>query len=357
MTERQHIGEILLLRESIDATQLAHVLRDQEERPGDRLVSMLIKRTQLDTDEGALALSEQTGYPAALERHLEARHADAHALIPTDVALRWVVLPLGVSREGTLVVCARDPSPMLAAALQHALDTPIKLSVTPAFLLERLIVATYGPLPADGTVQTIHKPTLADTGPVPVLEHELRPARTVSRVWRSRPESSELPAAAPLDPLEATLQEIDHAFSIAAVERLVIAYAAQRWRAALLVKTIDGVAMGHRGHGDRLGSVEAFMLPLSSPSLIQVAYDSQQLVTEAPESEVQERLASLLEDPSVMVAGPAMVRNDVEAVMVVGEPLVGSVRETITDLERLLDALGAAYERFSRADLTTNARG
>jgi hypothetical protein len=33
---------------------------------------------------------------------------------------------------------------------------------------------------------------------------------------------------------------------------------------------------------------------------------------------------------------------------VVGDAFQGNVRETVADLERLLDALGAAYERFSR---------
>ena len=94
MTERQRIGEILLLRESIDSTQLMQAIRDQAARPGDRLVSMLVKRTLLDPDEGALALSEQTGFPAALQRHLEARHEDARSLVPTPIAQRWVVLPI-----------------------------------------------------------------------------------------------------------------------------------------------------------------------------------------------------------------------------------------------------------------------
>lgn len=346
MTERQPIGEILLLRESIDSAQLSQALRDQDERPGDRLVSMLIKRTLIDTDEGALALSEQTGYPAALERHLEARHEDALNMIPRELAHRWVVMPIGRSRDGSMVVCARDPTPMLAAALQNALDIPIKLAVTPALFLERLVTSVYGPWASE----TSPAPMVSfdDTGPIPVMEHELRPARTVSRMMRLRPESAQHPVAPVLDPLEATLQEIDHAFSIAAVERLVISYAALRWRSALLCKLSDGVALGHRGHGERLGSVEAFMLPIASPSLIQVAHDTRQIATEAPRSELQARLSSLLGDPSVPLAGPALARNEVEAVLIVGDPIEGMVQDAITDLERLLDALGAAYERFSR---------
>ena len=90
------------------------------------------------------------------------------------------------------------------------------------------------------------------------------------------------------------------------------------------------------------------MLPLSAPSLIQQAYDTQTIAVEAPHGELQERLSSLLGDPSVPIAGPAMVKNQVEAVLVVGDAFEGSVRETVADLEQLLDALGAAYERFAR---------
>jgi len=342
VTEPRRIGEILLLRESIDSAQLTQALHDQEERPGDRLVSMLIKRTWLDADEGALALSEQTGFPAALQRHLEARDQDARSMIPTELALRYNLLPIGHSREGALVVCACDPTPVLVAALQHALASQVKLAVTPAFLLDRLIHAVYG-APTDAA----RPASLDDIGMVPVEPHELRPARTLSRVIRMRPESAQ-PLPRTLDALEATLLEIDHAFSLAAVERLVVAFCALRWETALLVKLVDGVAMGHRGHGERLGNVEGFMLPMTSPSLIQIVYETQRIVHESPAGELQTRLASLLGDPSVPVAGPAMVGTRVLAVLVVGDALEGTVRDTVTDLERLLDALGAAYERFSR---------
>jgi hypothetical protein len=346
MSERQRIGEILLLRESLDSTQLMQAIRDQADRPGERLVSMLIKRTLLDPDEGALALSEQTGFPAALQRHLEGRHEDTRALMPAPLAQRWVVLPVGRAREGTLVVCARDPTPILAAALKHALNTPVKLAVTPAVLLERLIAAVYGPLE-----QVVEEPApvaLQDAGDEPVGEHELRPPRTVSRMFRGRPDSSLFATPRSLDALSATLQEIDNSFSIAAAERLVMAYVAQRWHAAMLVKIVDGIAMGHRGHGERLGQVEAFMLPISSPSLIQVAYDTRDISVDAPTSDVQARLADLLGDAKVPVSAPVLSRGAVEAVLIVGDPHGGSLRETAAELEKLIDALGAAYDRFAR---------
>ncbi len=346
MSERQRIGEILLLRESIDSQELMQAIRDQAERPGQRLVSMLITRSLLDPDEGALALSEQTGFPAALQRHLEARHEDTRALMPAPLAQRWVVLPVGRAREGALVVCARDPTPILAAALRHALSTPVRLAVTPAILIERLIASVYGPLD-DKTVPS--SPSLSDIGATQVGEHDLLPARTVSRMFRGKPDSALITVPRELDALHATLQEIDHAFSLAAVERLVMAYATERWHAALLVKIVDGVAMGHRGHGDLLGQAETFMLPLSIPSLIQLAHDTKRIVVEAPPGDIQQRLTEVLGDARSPVAGPALSRNRVEAVLAVGDPIDGTVRGTVGELERLLDALGASYERFARS--------
>ncbi len=358
MSDRPRIGEILLLRESIDSTQLMQAIRDQAANPKQRLVSLLIKRTLLDPDEGALALSEQTGFPAALQRHLESRHHDTHELMPAPLARRWVVLPVGRAREGTLVVCARDPTPILAAALRHALSTPIKLAVTPAILIERLIASVYGPLESldgESTEETQEDapppqqpPSIADIGAVKVDEFDPRPARTVSRMFRGRPDSGLMAAARPLEALDATLQEIDHAFSAAAVERIVINYTAQRWHSAMLLKIVDGIAMGQRGHGEHLAAVEAFMLPVTSPSLIKAAYDSKEISIEAPHNKIQERITSLLGDATEPVAGPALSNGRVEAVLVVGDPLMGSRRETVTDLERLVDALGAAYQRLAR---------
>lgn len=345
MTERQPIGVILLLREALESNQLMQTLRDQTRSPKDRLVTMLIKRALIEIDEGALALSEQTGYPAALQRHLERRHVDVESSIPFELAQRWMVMPIGRSNEGELIMCARDPTPILAASLQHALRTPISLAVTPSFLIERLLSSVYGSSavvpPSEGAVTIAETVTIADPGSMPVTSHEMQPARTVSRALGLRPSEK-------VAPLEATLQEIDHAVSIAAVERLLIAYAAQRWRAALLVKINGGIAFGHRGCGDRLGSVEAFMLPLASPSLIQIAYDTMRIARKAPHTELQDRLSALLGDPSMPLAGPAFVGGAVEAVLVVGDPLEGTGQESAADLERLLDALGASYERFSR---------
>ena len=58
---------------------------------------------------------------------------------------------------------------------------------------------------------------------------------------------------------------MDQEFSLVAIERLVMSYAAQRWDSALLVRIDGDVAIGLRGHGDHLGVIEAITLPLTSP--------------------------------------------------------------------------------------------
>ena len=61
------IGELLVLQEKIDPLHLSHALKEQA-HTRQRLVSMLINRALLDPDEGAMLLSEQLGYPAAMQR-------------------------------------------------------------------------------------------------------------------------------------------------------------------------------------------------------------------------------------------------------------------------------------------------
>ena len=342
MTQRLRIGEILMARESVAPKVLMQAIREQP--TSQRLVSWLISRNELESDEGALALSEQTGFPAALLRHLELRHDSAVDLIPAALALRWVIVPIGVAYDGELVIGARDPTPILVASLKQALQTEIKLAVVPAIHIERLVRKLYEleedtPLPGA-------PPSLADAGDTNVSSHRKKRARTVTKVIDVNDESGAI--RKPLSSLEATLQEIDAAFSVWAVERLLLAYAKDRWRAVLLVKIVDGVALGHLGHGERLGSVASIMLPVSAPSLIQAAHDTRRTMVEKPAGPVQERLGALLGDASSPVAAPVMVRNEVNAVLVVGDPFSGNYRETVADLEKLVDALGAAYDRFTR---------
>ncbi len=320
-----------------------------------RLVSLLISRAQLDPDDGALALAEQLDYPAALQRHLERRDPSTRNDIPRELVQRWHVVPVARTREGQLLTVARDPTPMLAAALEHATRTPIVLAVSPAINIERLIRSIYG---LDGSIADAPSapasaaPSIADIGEVRVsrdMARSLRSSRTVSRTYDmgDDPELPPLRRTAAEAPLEATLAAIDRAITLVAVERLVIAYAASRWHAALLLTVADGKAIGRRGHGDRLTSPGTIALELGMPSLLRRAIDHRGVTSDAPASVVQMQLNYLLGDATAPAAAPIFVDRQLHAMFVVGDPRASGPASSISDLVRLVDGLSAAHERFS----------
>lgn len=344
------IGEMLLLRESIDALVLSQTLRQQQDT-GQRLVSTLIARALIESDEAALALSEQTGFPAALQRHLERRDPSAIDAVPAQLARTWVVVPIGRSHADDLVVCARDPTPILAAALEHATGLKIKLAVAPALHVERLVRSIYGAPGEPDTPLPMAPPSLADVGEAMVGEARPnlpRRSRTISKLIQLDDSGPVRVPMRNLTALEITLQEIDQAFSIVAVERMVMSYAAQRWQSALLLEIQGDAALGRRGHGDHLGVIDAITLPLTTPSMLASAVESRHTTADAPDSGVQRHLASLLGDPQRPLAAPVHCRDKVRAVLVVGDALEGAHRDSIIELDRLTDALGAAYDRFAR---------
>ena len=349
MIAKPRVGELLLRHEWIDPWVLSNALRDQASTRH-RLVSLLVGRALLDLDDGAMALSEQLGYPAALQRHLERRDPAVVKLVPPELCQRWVVLPIAKARTGDLVVIARDPSPILLAALEHAAGTTIVLAVTPSIQLDRLLRSTFGissepeePLPQSA-------PSLADLGAMPFEDTPppLRRPRTVSYMFDELPELPvRLRQAQVLFPLETALQEIDRAITRVGVERHAMSYVSRRWQSALLLQIADGAATGVRGHGAHLGEPSTISLALAQSSIIQIAHDSTQRATQmSPASAIQDRIATLL--GGVRAAAPIVANGRVEAVLVVGDPAAGAPFDTLGELERVVDALGAAYSRFAR---------
>ena len=352
MTQKPRIGEILLMQETVDAWVLTHTLKAHVGASKQRLVSVLVGRAQLDPDDGAMALSEQLGVPAALQRHLERRDPECEELIPRELVQRWVVLPLGRTSDNHLVVVARDPTPILAAALHHATKQRIKLAVTPEVQLDKLIRSIYGFAPDPGAVAST-PPSIGDIGDIGItLEDPLAPARrarTVSAMMFNDG-NPELPQRAQrgIDRIETTLVDIGNAITLAAAERFAFDYIGLRWRAALLLDVSQGAAIGRRGHGSRLQSVDAIVLPITTPSIVQIAHDTGTATGTVPSGAVQQRLSQLLEDASAPAAAAIVVDGGVRAVLAVGDPLQAGSRESVVDLARLADALGGAYERFTR---------
>lgn len=340
------IGELLLLQEKIDPWVLTNTLKEQP-YTRQRLVSLLISRAHLDPDDGALVLSEQLGYPAAMQRHLERRDPTLLQLVPAQLGSTWVVLPLGYAKTGALIVVARDPTPILSAALEHIVRQSVLLSVTPSLQLEKLVRTAYGgagtpdePLPhSPPTISDIGHVRLEDATPLPI-----RRGRTVSYMFEGVPQ---LPERAPhqVAPIETMLQEIDRAISAQAAERLVMAYVAKRWRASLLARLDGDFAVGVRGHGSE-AEPASVRIPLGEPSLVAVAAGSREATHETPSSDTQTHLGIILGSPTTPAAAPIIVGKRVDAVLAVGDPIDGA---SLAELDRLVDALGGAYSRFSRS--------
>lgn len=350
------IGEILLLHEAVEPWVLTHTLQEQP-GTGQRLVSLLISRAQLDPDAGTLALAAQLDYPGARQRHLERADRAVLDAIPAELGRRWVVLPLGRSRSGGLVVVARDPTPFLAASLSHVAHTTVELAVTPAAQLERLVRAAYGelevgPVPDEPAPRTqvasqrlaVHELRLDDDAPA--LTHP----RTVSRVLLDT--TPDLPRGRTTGTitrdLDGTLARIAAASNRAAAEQHVLAFAARQWSAALLASVEGGVAVGRRGHGERLGEVAGLRLPLEAPSILQLAVTTGHASTSVPASALQARLSTLLGDATAPVAAPVVVDGAVLGLLAVGDPVRSELRNPAVQLGALADALAAAYERLAR---------
>src|SRR5215207_2161265 len=103
------VGEILLEREWVDWETLALALTDQRGTRM-RLCSLLIARRVLEFDQASLALGEQHGTASVLRHHLVHRDRSVAALLSAAAARRVIALPIGRLGNGTLIVCARDPS-------------------------------------------------------------------------------------------------------------------------------------------------------------------------------------------------------------------------------------------------------
>ena len=339
------------MRELVDPWVLTQALKLRTRTPRQRLVSLLISRAQLDPDDGAMALSTQLGHPAALQRHLERRDPACAHLIPGELIQRWCVLPLCRARDGRLVVVARDPTPILVAALEHASKQAIVLAVTPSIHLERAIPSIYG-MAVDAEAAPAESILVEELAASIEISEDtpLRPGRTLSAEWFNDG-VPELPTRKPqrTEGIEATVRDIENTITIAAAERMVCAYGSQRWKATLLLDVAEGVAVGRRGVGPQLTSVDTIALSLASPSTIQVAHDTAHATSLAPASASQQSLCHLLDDATMPAAAPIVVGGIVRSVLVVGDPWRGGIRESVAELARLADALCTVHARTTPA--------
>jgi Type II secretion system (T2SS), protein E, N-terminal domain len=149
LAPRRPLGEILIEEGWATAGDVASALADQADL-GLRLASLLISRGLLDPDQAARALGRQHGVPAALLRHLTARDREVARLLDPDIAHGYSALALAIARDGSVVVCVRDPGRAeLRAALEHVLRRPVTLVVASCSALMPLLREVYGAPPDD----------------------------------------------------------------------------------------------------------------------------------------------------------------------------------------------------------------
>jgi hypothetical protein len=136
------IGEVLVQQRKLRASDLSRALA---EKPADmRLASFLIAKGLVEFDDASRALGEQQAVACALTKHIAGRDLALASAIPAELGRGSCVLPIGRSSKGSLIVCARDPLPALAAAIQQAVRADVLLVITPASRLEQLVASAYG---------------------------------------------------------------------------------------------------------------------------------------------------------------------------------------------------------------------
>jgi Type II secretion system (T2SS), protein E, N-terminal domain len=388
------IGELLVEQRKLRQSELTRAIVD---KPADkRMCSFLIARGLVDFDDSSRALGEQQGVACALAKHLEGRDPELAKLIPAELGRASCALPLGRSSRGALIVCVRDPSPSVLAALRQAANTEITMVIAPATRLEHLVLNAYGAAPSDefdidfsttgmGDNLVTSPPRVAamaaasaNLPPIPdvaALDPEsVRLALTDlddERVDKDPTQSGKLPAfaqpvpvtiptptisrrATTSDPrvtrpmsLSAMAVGLEHATSRETATDLVLAYVATRWKSGLVLAIRDRSAAGYRGHG--VSMPELISLPLGVPSTVQIAVESKFVSVVSPSGPAQDALVRAL-GGATPAAAPVVVNGSAVAVVVVGHPLDRdtTVEHAAADLGMLAEALGSAYTRIAR---------
>ena len=198
-----------------------------------------------------------------------------------------------------------------------------------------------------------HNTTLSRaSGSLPAMPRTTSDNPAVSRTATPLPRMT-APSAPPRAPdpgLAAALAALARATAIDDATDAAMAYVAGRFAHAVLFAINEGAALGDRGAGGQLTDdlVHAIALPLSAPSIVQVAHDTRRPATGAPVTagRIQDRLARTLGNPPALAAVPIEVDDRVAYVIAVGDG-TGDAEAAAGDLARLGDGLAAAYQRLA----------
>jgi hypothetical protein len=120
------LGELLVAAGVISAAQLEEGLRAQVIH-GARLGTNLVELGHAELDDVAVALARQHAVPPAMRRHFERCDPDVQSLLPTQLAARHLVVPIGYLAGDTraVMIASRDPLPdAIKRELEDAMGLP-----------------------------------------------------------------------------------------------------------------------------------------------------------------------------------------------------------------------------------------
>jgi GSPII_E N-terminal domain. len=409
------LGEILIQLGQITPEQLDAGLRAQEQAGG-KLGTHLVELGFIGTDQLSLALSRQMGVPAALERHFSRADPAVVALLKASLAVRYLAVPLAVSRNGVKQVVAVMAAPLDVLTvddLSFALGAQVEPLVAAEIVIARNIKRLYGvevniksrrslvmpaQTPTPGPVKGPFAPRAPTPTPAaPVVSPRTSaaapipppppPERTTGmrRAVAPRPsppptrDSSPRPAPAPprVRPPDqgpaVSLEDAIHRLTVAQhreqLADVVTDFMRGYFGCGLFFLVRDGQARVWRGFapGIREAAIETIAFPISMPSCFQLAHDGRTSFcgpATAEGNRLQRQVWKYLgcEEPSEVIVVPVQVKNRVLNLVYAhatdGGPLPDG---PVADLQALCAAVSSAYvrmiQKLKEGDPAANAPG
>lgn len=388
MTPR--IGEILVREGLVTEEDVQEGLSLTRQRPV-RLASALVILGRVRIDDAARALARLHGVPAALEKHLSTRDVALAELIPAALARELVALPLAVRRgDGTLVVCARDPSPATAARISDVVGRPVVLAASPECAVAPLVNQTYGHpkerapsepgVPVEFDIDfdsgpAAFDPTALDIGTMQLVDlddqgvsKDLSLSNPTIRLpgfaadaglpRRKRVTTGPL-AAVPTVDLPKTLGFDDALDGIRVAEtrnevlEAVLAYLRHTYRVGMLFDLKDAHVVPHAGFGSPglQAAMSAIAIPLGEPSVFNTAFQQQAMFVGAPGEgclEQDELFALFGKPPPELIVVPIITKERVVNLVYAHGQREGITDDAPGELGTLTESAQAAFGRLFR---------
>lgn len=356
----KRFGELLLGRQCVSAEHLEQALSEQSDSGG-RIGSVLLQLGHVSNDDVGQCLSTQHGVPFASATALAHASQEALIAVPGDLCHKYGVIPFSL-HDGVLSIAMADPKRSIAGELSFQLKKKIKRHVSvhediQQFL--KLYYARQGERVQLRDVGNLEEPTPAqDELPLPretvaITDSGVKLSARGRAV--ARRESQTALARATGRRVEQILRALDLADTVSEVCDLLVEPMEQEVTLAVLLVVEEGhLAQGCRawGPGGSLPRPDLLLLPLDTPSLLQDALRTDEVVRANTDDEpdlIQARMAGamgLLEPGEVHVA-PLSVGAEVRYLLCLhAGPGSRLPRRTRDDLQMIADAASQSLERI-----------